>query len=101
MGALAAAAPGAGPRAGAPGSPNLVFIMTDDLAVEPLEAMLTAGLMPNLKSRLIDAGVTFVNAFVTDALCCPSRATFLRGQYAHNHGVLSNSGGITPTICAS
>jgi len=46
--------------------------------------------MPNLRSLLIERGTTFENAFVTDSLCCPSRATILRGQYAHNHGVLSN-----------
>jgi arylsulfatase A-like enzyme len=70
--------------------PNLVVIMADDLSVDVLGAVLDAGLMPNLKSRLMDDGVTFDNAFVTDPICCPSRATFLRGQYAHNHGVLSN-----------
>jgi arylsulfatase A-like enzyme len=31
------------------------------------------------------------NAFATNALCCPSRATILRGQYTHNHHILSNS----------
>ena len=31
------------------------------------------------------------NNFVNYSLCCPSRATFLTGQYAHNHGVLSNN----------
>jgi arylsulfatase A-like enzyme len=24
-------------------------------------------------------------------LCCPSRSTFLRGQYAHNHGIVGNA----------
>ena len=71
--------------------PNLIVILTDDLAVEPVNALLSASLLPNLKSRLIDAGVTFENAFVTNSFCCPSRATFLRGQYTHNHQVLSNS----------
>ena len=46
--------------------------------------------MPELQRYLVDGGTTFGNAFVTDALCCPSRATILRGQYPHNHGVLTN-----------
>ena len=35
-------------------------------------------------------GVTFRNNFVSFSLCCPSRATWLTGQYAHNHGVRGN-----------
>jgi hypothetical protein len=31
------------------------------------------------------------NAYVTNSLCCPSRATILRGQYPHNHSILGNS----------
>jgi hypothetical protein len=34
-------------------------------------------------------GTSFESAFATP-LCCPSRVSFLRGQYAHNHGVLDN-----------
>src|SRR6185436_7934599 len=36
-------------------------------------------------------GVRFDNAVVTTALCSPSRASILTGQYAHSHGVLDNS----------
>jgi N-acetylglucosamine-6-sulfatase len=68
------------------GPPNIIFILTDDLRYDDLEHM------PYLRQQLIQQGTTFNNAFVTDPLCCPSRATILRGQYAHNHEVLSNFG---------
>ena len=46
--------------------------------------------MPRLKALIADRGTTFANAFVTTPLCSPSRASILTGQYAHNHGLLSN-----------
>jgi len=46
--------------------------------------------MPKLKALLIDQGTTFSNFFFNISLCCPSRATILRGQYAHNTHVYSN-----------
>jgi N-acetylglucosamine-6-sulfatase len=64
--------------------PNIILILTDDLDANSIDRM------PQLQRYLIDEGLTFENAFVTDPLCCPSRATILRGQYAHNHGVLTN-----------
>ena len=54
--------------------------------------------MPNVKRLLADRGTTFERNFVSLSNCCPSRTTFLTGQYAHNHGVLENSwplGGVT------
>ena len=70
--------------AGTPERPNVILILTDDLDVASISHM------PNLRSLLIERGTTFENAFVTDPLCCPSRATILRGQYAHNHEILGN-----------
>ena len=67
-----------------PGRPNVILILTDDLDAASISHM------PNLRSLLIERGTTFENAFVTDPLCCPSRATILRGQYAHNHEILGN-----------
>jgi len=69
--------------------PNIVVIPTDDLAAGDLTPA-TLEHMPNLKS-LMEEGTTFENAFVTNSVCCPSRATILRGQYAHNHQILSNA----------
>ena len=37
-------------------------------------------------------GTSFDQAIASFPLCCPSRATNLTGQYAHNHGVLHNAG---------
>ena len=64
--------------------PNIVFVMTDDMD----EKMLAR--MPVVRSRMVDEGVTFDNAYVTQSLCCPSRATALRGQYSHNHHINTN-----------
>jgi N-acetylglucosamine-6-sulfatase len=65
--------------------PNVVVLMTDDQTVESMRVM------PNVKTLLADQGVTFDNSFVSYSLCCPSRSTFLTGQYAHNHGVWGNA----------
>ena len=64
--------------------PNVVVLMTDDQTVESLRVM------PRTRELIAGGGVEFANSFVNYALCCPSRATFLTGQYAHNHGVFSN-----------
>ncbi len=73
---------GAGPT---DGRPNIVFVLTDDQDARSVAEM------PNVRSLLAERGTTFSNAFATVPLCCPSRATFLRGQYAHNTRVKGNS----------
>jgi N-acetylglucosamine-6-sulfatase len=65
--------------------PNIVVIMTDDQTVESLRVM------PTVRRELAREGTSFANSFVSFSLCCPSRATFLTGQYAHNHGVVGNN----------
>ena len=67
-----------------PARPNIVVVETDDQTVESLRVM------PNVQRMLAARGVTFDSSFVGYSLCCPSRATLLTGQYAHNHGVLGN-----------
>ena len=65
--------------------PNIVVIMTDDQTLRDMEVM------TNVNSLLVNTGTTFSNHFVNYSWCCPSRATFLTGQVAHNHGVMSNA----------
>src|SRR4051812_40776772 len=64
--------------------PNILVIMTDDQTVESLRVM------RNVRHLLVEKGTTFDNNFTSFPLCCPSRSTFLTGQYAHNHHVLGN-----------
>src|SRR4051794_5765234 len=61
--------------------PNIIFLMTDDMTSENLRVM------RNTRRLLGDRGATFKQFIVSYALCCPSRATMLTGQYAHNHRV--------------
>jgi arylsulfatase A-like enzyme len=81
---MSAALGGAGSAGAAQDRPNVVVVMTDDQRLWDMEAM------PLTKQLIGKAGTTFDNAVATYPLCCPSRSTFLSGQYEHNHGVLGN-----------
>jgi len=70
--------------------PNLVMIMADDLDTHILDTMLKLGLLPNIQQVIVQHGFRFNQSFVTNSLCCPSRSTYLSGQYSHNHGVHRN-----------
>lgn len=84
---VAADATPSGPR------PNIVVIMADDLDLGGFSRMLAAGKLPHIESAIAKNGVTFDNYFAANPLCCPSRASFLSGQYSHNTGVLMNGVG--------
>jgi arylsulfatase A-like enzyme len=71
--------------AGAPRShPNILYVLTDDMAYGDL------AVMPNVRALIANEGANFTNFFSNVSLCCPSRVTMLRGQYAHNTGVETN-----------
>ena len=57
--------------------PNFVFNLTDDMRKDDLKYM------PKTRALLTTQGMQFQNAYVSNPLCCPSRATIMRGQYAH------------------
>jgi arylsulfatase A-like enzyme len=85
LAAVAALVPAvsAGPAAA---QPNVVVLMTDD------QTQASMRYMTRTNQLLGDEGTTFHQSIATFPLCCPSRVTQLTGQYAHNHGVLHNSG---------
>jgi N-acetylglucosamine-6-sulfatase len=52
--------------------------------------------MPQTTMELVEKGMSFQNAFVSNPLCCPSRATIMRGQYSHNTDVWFNTNVYNP-----
>jgi arylsulfatase A-like enzyme len=76
---------GSARAAAAPPRPNIVVLETDDQTLAEMEVL------PNVRRLIGDEGVTFDNNFDSFSLCCPSRASFLTGQYSHNNGVRGNT----------
>ena len=70
----------------APTPPNIVVILTDDMRADLLDDL------PTVQRELVGRGRTFEQAFVVDPVCCPSRTSFLRGQYAHTTSVYDIDG---------
>jgi N-acetylglucosamine-6-sulfatase len=66
--------------------PNFVLVLSDDLDADPG----VIDRLPVVASSLRGGGLTFRNAFAPSPVCCPSRASVLRGQYAHNTGITDN-----------
>jgi len=71
--------------------PNIVWIMSDDHARHALSIYGSRLIRtPNL-DRIGAEGVRFENAFCTNSLCAPARATLLTGKYSHRNGQLDNT----------
>ncbi len=84
--------PGVKPR-------NVIFILADDHRYDALgflqgQAFLST---PRLDAMARN-GVHLRNAFVTTALCSPSRASILTGLYAHQHRVVDNNNPVSPDL---
>ncbi|MEH3103624.1 MAG: sulfatase [Sphingomonas phyllosphaerae] len=84
--------PGVKPR-------NILVVLTDDHRYDAMGFMKAQdfGDTPTL-DRLAREGTHFRNAFVTTALCSPSRASIFTGLYAHQHKVVDNNHPIPPGL---
>jgi arylsulfatase A-like enzyme len=84
--AIVLAVPGHAPvaQAQAQARPNILLIVTDDQRADTMTAL------PSVKRRIGDKGIRFRSGYVPHALCCPSRASILTGNYSHTTGVWRN-----------
>ncbi|HSW00557.1 MAG TPA: sulfatase [Sedimentisphaerales bacterium] len=84
--------PGAKPR-------NVIFILADDHRFDFMGFMGKVKFLetPHM-DRMAREGAQIRNAFVTTALCSPSRASILTGQFSHTHGVVDNQTDIQPGL---
>jgi N-acetylglucosamine-6-sulfatase len=84
--------PGVKPR-------NIVVVLTDDHRYDAMGFMKTQSFLETpVMDRIAGEGAHFRNAFVTTALCSPSRATIFTGLYAHQHRVVDNNHAISPDL---
>ncbi len=79
--------------------PNIIFIMSDDHTTQGIGAYGSrlASLNPTPTiDRLAREGILFTNAFCTNSICTPSRASIMTGQYGQINGVVDLSGKLKP-----
>jgi N-acetylglucosamine-6-sulfatase len=78
---------------------NIVFILLDDQRYDAMGFVKGQSFLqtPNMDS-IARNGAYLPNAYVTTALCSPSRASILTGQYAHRHRVVDNDSPLPPGL---
>ena len=72
--------------------PNIIFIMSDDHTWQAVGAYDSRfkylNPTPHL-DKLAKSGMVFDHAICGNAICTPSRASIMTGQYSHLNGVLT------------
>ncbi|MCK4988971.1 MAG: sulfatase-like hydrolase/transferase, partial [Bacteroidales bacterium] len=73
-----------------PERPNIIFIMADDHAYQAMSCYDgSLNSTPNI-DRIANEGMLFLNSYVTNSICAPSRAVLLTGKYSHMNGHFTN-----------
>jgi arylsulfatase A-like enzyme len=87
----------AAPPSASPVKPNIVFFLGEGLRSDEFSFAGNNILSTPNMDRIAREGLVFRNAFAVNALCVPSRASFLTGLYSHTTGAVSNVENAVPT----
>src|SRR5216110_1095672 len=68
--------------------PNILYIMADDHAAHAISAYGSRINKTANIDRIAKDGMRFVNCFVVNSICTPSRAAILTGKYSHLNGMI-------------
>ena len=79
--------------------PNIIYIMSDDHTTQAIgiygSRLAALNPTPNI-DKIASEGIVFDNAFCNNAICTPSRASIITGQYPQTNGVLDLDGNVLP-----
>lgn len=70
---------------------NLLFIFTDEQAVNTMKAYGNDLIHTPHLDRLAEQSIVFERAYVTQPVCTPSRSTLLTGLFPHTNGCTENN----------
>ncbi|MFC1653091.1 sulfatase, partial [Planctomycetota bacterium] len=70
--------------------PNILFIFTDDHAVQSISAYGSKINKTPQIDRLAQEGILFDRCYCCNSICAPSRAAILTGKHSHANGLMRN-----------
>jgi arylsulfatase len=74
-----------------PSKPNLLFIWTDEQRADTMAAYGNTKIHAANLDRLASESIVFKNAYVTQPVCTPSRASVMTGLWPHTSGCTTNN----------
>ncbi len=79
--------------------PNFIFILTDDQSAGYMGFEGNTRIQTPHMDRMASEAVVFNRAYVTSAICTPSRASIFLSQFERRHGINFNSGtSVAPSV---
>ncbi|MEM6822099.1 MAG: sulfatase-like hydrolase/transferase [Verrucomicrobiota bacterium] len=74
-----------------PSHPNILFLLTDQQRADTMESYGNSFIKTPHFNALAESSFVFENAYCTQPVCTPSRASILTGLWPHTHGCIDNN----------